>query len=91
MAKQRSKLAKIFIWIALVLICWTVISPFIMYFWASNNTVECEEWYARNENTQQCEEIEYTDWEETAENKDSCEIKWGTWYEENNICILPNE
>ena len=92
MTPQKSILKKTFIWIALIAICITVISPFALYFWAEfMNNNNCEEWYVRNETTQMCEE-EVTDegWDtEILDTQEKCEAQSWTWYEANNVCILP--
>ena len=70
MAQKRSKLAKIFVYLALAAVCIGVIAPFITYFWVEYfDWNKCDEWYIRNEETQQCEEeiIEEV-WENIEEN-----------------------
>lgn len=90
---KKKPLVKVFIRIALVMICITVVSPFVMYFGvSSNNSTNCEEWYIRNEQTQMCEEvIDQTDWDIKIDTQESCEAQSGTWYEANQVCILPTE
>lgn len=90
---KKNPVVKVFIRIALIAICVTVISPFVMYFGASsNNPTNCDEWYIRNEETQTCEE-NTTGWdtETKIDTQESCEAQSWTWYEANQICILPTE
>ena len=92
MAQKRSLLAKIFIRWALIAIWITVISPLVMYFvphWTSNT--DCTEWFIRDEATQECIEdttIEDAD-EESLDTQEKCEAQSWTWFEANNVCILP--
>ena len=95
---KKSPLLKVFIWIALILICITALSTFIMYFWMSITDHKCDEWYARNETNQQCEEITVDTWdneiietETEIDTQESCEAQSGTWLEANQVCILPDE
>ena len=94
MAQKRSKLAKIFVYLALAAVLIGVIAPFITYFGVEYfDWNKCNEWYIRNEETQECEEayleednIDFT----TIDNEETCtEVGW-TWYEENWICIESN-
>ena len=94
MAKKRSKFAKVMIYIALAAVVIGVIAPFIMYFGVEYfDWNKCDEWYVRNEETRECEEISNEETNNTVENFDneeSCAQAWWTWYEENQICILPD-
>ena len=93
MTPQKSILKKTFIWIALIAICITVISPFALYFGAEfMNKNSCEEWYVRNETTQMCEEesTEEAVDEELINTQEWCESLSWTWYEANQVCILPD-
>lgn len=90
MAQKRSKLAKIFIYLALAAVLIGVIAPFITYFWVEYfDWNKCDEWYIRNEETQECEEEtseNNTDFT-TINNEETCIKAWWTWYAENWICI----
>ena len=89
---KKSALKKVFIRIALIAICITVISPFALYFGAEiMNNNNCEEWYVWNETTQMCEE-EVTDEEDSwsLDTQEKCEAQSWTWFEANNVCILPD-
>lgn len=94
MAQKRSTLAKVFVYVALAAVLIGVIAPFITYFGVEYfDWNKCEEWYIRNEETQECEEemtgdrIDITEYD----NEESCTQAWWTRYEENNICIWTNE
>jgi hypothetical protein len=77
------------IYIALAAVVIGVIAPFIMYFWVEYfDWNKCDEGYVRNEETRECEEINTTI--ENLDNEESCTKAWWTWYEENQICILPD-
>lgn len=90
MAQKRSKLAKIFVYLALAAVCIGVIAPFITYFGVEYfDWNKCDEWYIRNEETQECEEeiVENNTDFTKINNEETCiEVGW-TWYEENWICI----
>lgn len=92
---KKNPVVKVFIRIALIAICVTVVSPFVMYFWANSNLpTNCDEWYIRNDETQECEEdISGDTWdtETKIDTQESCEAQSWTWYEANQICILPTE
>ena len=93
MTKKRSRLSKALIIVALIAVLIGVIAPFIMYFWTEYwNWSKCMEWYVRNEETRECEEeITYTNKENiNLDNEESCTEAGWTWYEENQICILPD-
>lgn len=89
MPKKKSRFVKVFIYLALAAICITVISPFVMYFGAefldSNN---CEEWYVRDEESQECvEDTADSENNEDLNDEESCTAAWKTWYAENGVCI----
>ena len=97
MAQKRSKLAKVFVYLALAAVLIGVIAPFITYFGVEYfNWNTCPEWYILNEETWECEEeivdenadnnIDNTE----IDNEESCTQAEWTWYEENQICILPD-
>lgn len=91
MAHQKSKIAKVFIFITLIAIVFASFAIYIaMYAWfnAQNNN-PCDEWYIRNAETQECEEQIIENIEEITEEEKCTEQGW-TWYAENNICILPD-
>ena len=89
---KKSVLKKIFIRIALISICITVLSPFALYFGSQfMNNNSCEEWYVRNETTQMCEEETDEEWDsESLDSQEECEAQSWTWYEANQVCILPD-
>ena len=90
MAQKRSTLAKVFVYIALAAVLIGVIAPFITYFWVEYfDWNRCDEWYIRNEETQECEEEilgDNTDFS-AINDEETCKKAWWTWYAENWICI----
>ena len=95
MVQKRSKMAKFFIYLILVCMIFASFAIYIvMYAWISNTLEEeCPEWYVMNEKTWECEEVvddvETSDDVEFNDNE-SCSQAWWTWYEANNLCILPD-
>lgn len=91
MVQKKSKLAKAFIFITLILVVFSWFAVYLaMYAWfnAQDNN-PCDEWYIRNAETQECEEEIIENIEEITEEEKCTEQGW-TWYAENNICILPD-
>lgn len=91
MANQKSKIAKVFIFITLIAIVFASFAIYIvMYAWFNTkNNNPCDEWYIRNAETQECEEEIIENIEEITEEEKCAEQGW-TWYTENEICILPD-
>ena len=96
MATKKSKLAKIFIFLTLIFIVFASFAVYIvMYAWFNaNKNNPCQEWFILNTETWECEE-ETTNTDENInntalENEESCTEAGWTWYEENQICILPD-
>lgn len=91
MTNQKSKIAKVFIFITLIAIVFASFAIYIvMYAWFSTqNDNPCDEWYIRNAETQECEE-EITENIEEITEEEKCTGQGWTWYAENNICILPD-
>ena len=96
MAQKRSKLAKVFVYLALAAVLIGVIAPFITYFGVEYfNWDICPEWYILNEETWECEEATTDEnWniieKAKLDNEESCTKAGWTRYEENQICILPD-
>lgn len=96
MAQKKSKLAKFFIYLVLFFVLFSFWAIYIvMYAWINESNWDwCPEWYVLNEETWECEEeiveLEEENVENTVlDNEESCiEAGWA-WYEENQICILP--
>lgn len=94
MAQKKSKVAKIFIRLTLIFIIFASFAVYIvMYAWFKWwNDSRCKDWYIRDEEIQDCvEEIIEENIQTTEINdEESCTQAEWTWYEENQICILPD-
>ena len=96
MTQKRSKFAKVFIFLTLIFIVFASFAVYIvMYAWFSNsNNNSCPEWYILNEETWECEDESIENGTEITEiendEEKNCTEQWWTWYEENQICILPD-
>lgn len=103
MTKKRSKLAKFFIYLTLIFIVFASFAAYIvMYAWINGSSKsKCQEWYIFDEERGQCiaqimdidndknnNEINPSNSE--LNDEESCELAGWTWYQENNICILPD-
>ena len=96
MTQKKSKVAKIFIFLTLIFIVFASFAVYIvMYAWFNaNKNNPCQGWFVLNTETWECEEETIIADEKNIENTDldnewSCTEAGWTWYEENQICILP--
>ena len=95
MVQKKSKVAKVFIRLTLIFIVFASFAVYIvMYAWISNsNKNRCQEWYILNTETWECEEdtsINENENNTILDDEESCTQAGWTWYEENQICILPD-